>query len=654
MRRWAPIIVLLLLTALLSTPMMVVEAGEIENVIYPPENLGRVPFGSIVELTFGADVSEAVQLMAIIDVNYSTVGFIPEGFVATMNGIDISDSFTMAVTDGRVLLNASSIEPSNGTLRITMFFRAGPTRGNYTFEWRSVYTAYQPPPNMPTIVDERGVSHVQVVFCVKMSLWEGWNLIGIPLNPEDPSIQGIFQGNLTKVQYIYGWDNENKTWKYWIRGLEEYATLNKLEPSKGYWVYVTDNFTQNIYINLPNITITPTGLPETIRIGNIVACTEDFEFAQNLVNGVIIPDLNEYARNLGYNVTFEFVTMDAEASADIHLQRVQELHDMGINLIIGGRWSSQAQASLEYINENNILLFSPSSTSPLLAIEGDNLFRMCPNDLAQGEAIAEMLRSWGIDAIIVIQRGDSWADGLYNVLEDEFTARGGTILARVRYATEVTEFSSYLEQMEEIAQEAVDEYGWEHVAVQCFCFSEIVTIITQAEDYPTLYNLTWFGCDGTAFVQQVIDDAPEQADKLKLLSTLAAPTYSGKWFDFYDRCYEATNQPASYYDGCTYDIAFVLAKAIFETQSLDPMRIKAVIPKICDDTFGVTGWCKLDEAGDRATANYDIWGYAIVNGTAYSVRYGYYDGATGTVTWFEHGITTDGRKAPGLTPPGHS
>jgi len=299
-------------------------------------------------------------------------------------------------------------------------------------------------------------------------------------------------------------------------------------------------------------------------------------------------------------------------------------------------------------------MISPSSSSPLLAISGDNLFRLCPNDLVQAPVIAKMLWNWGIEAIIVIQRGDPWADGLYNILEKEYPKLGGKILARVRYAAEVTEFSSYLERMEEIARDAVEEYGKEHVAIQCFSFSEIVTIVTQAKDYPTIYNLMWFGSDGTAFTQQLIDDAPEQADKLKILSTLAAPIPSSKYFDLYERYYELTNTPLSYYTAALYDIAWIYALSIIEAASTETDAIRQILPYVAENYFGVTGWCKLDVNGDRETSNYDIWGYAIIDGKCYNVKYGIYDSLKDTITWYDVAITPEGLETKGLTPPGHS
>lgn len=78
----------------------------------------------------------------------------------------------------------------------------------------------------------------------RIPLYTGWNLIGLPINLIDPSIEGIFAENLTKVKYIFGFDNVNKTFTYWIQGIG--GPLRVLEPGKGYWVYVIEDFNQTI------------------------------------------------------------------------------------------------------------------------------------------------------------------------------------------------------------------------------------------------------------------------------------------------------------------------------------------------------------------------------------------------------------------------
>lgn len=384
---------------------------------------------------------------------------------------------------------------------------------------------------------------------------------------------------------------------------------------------------------------------QTVKIGVISSTTSGLDTLIPLYEEIIEPDLNEYCEKLGYGVTFEFSIEDAQGYSTIHQEKVQNFHSMDVDLIIGGRWSSQAQASLSYVNEHNMLLFSPSSMSSTLSIANDNLFRLSPTDEVQVPAIVEMLWSWGIEAVIVIQRGDSWADGIYGNFETEYTARGGVILERIRYASEATEFSSYLATAEDVAESKIGVYGVEHIGVLIISFHESATIVTQAKDYPTMYNLCWFGSEGTAKSQQHLDDAPEESAHLKIFSTLAAPVNSSKFNEMSDRYNNLVSQSLGFYAACDIDIAWIIIQAVLETQSLDAMDIINIIPDIASRYFGYTGWCLLNENGDRYSCNYDIWGYGYVDNTPRHIKYGFYDSTTRQVFW-----DTD---ALGFTPPGH-
>ena len=166
---------------------------------------------------------------------------------------------------------------------------------------------------------------------------------------------------------------------------------------------------------------------KTVRIGQITAQTPELEWDVPYIDEIVSADLNKFADMLGYDVTFEILNDNADAQAAVHLEKVQSFKAMDVSLVCGGRWSSQASAALSYVNENNILLWSPSSTMQTLAIPDDNLYRMCPADRVQAKAVAEMLWTWGIEAIIPLQRADAWADGLYNLVMEEFPAVGGYV-----------------------------------------------------------------------------------------------------------------------------------------------------------------------------------------------------------------------------------
>lgn len=284
----------------------------------------------------------------------------------------------------------------------------------------------------------------------------------------------------------------------------------------------------------------------TVSLGYVSSTTVGLETAVPHVNEVMMPDYNEFAAMMGYGVDFEYLIDDATGQAAVHLEKVQGFKSMDISVFIGGGWSSQASAALSYVNDNDMLMWSSSSTSPLLAIADDNLYRMCPTDLIQAPAISRMLYSRDIDACIVIQRGDAWADGIYNYFRPAYTADGGVILEKIRYAGEATEFANYLQTAEDILSAAVEEYGIEHLAIEVIAFSESVVMVTQAEDFPTVYAVPWFGSDGTSMTQQHVDDAPEQSIHLGLFSTVAAPAESEKFTDLYARYVALVSQPYGY------------------------------------------------------------------------------------------------------------
>lgn len=373
---------------------------------------------------------------------------------------------------------------------------------------------------------------------------------------------------------------------------------------------------------------------KTIRIGATVAGQDELEFASPLFDTVIINDVNEYADKLGYDVKFEFLLEQGEYSASVGLEKVQAFKAMGVNLMIGHQWSSQCEASLSYANENDFLLFSHCSTSPILAYPNDNLYRLCPNDLAMAPSMAASLWSYGIEAIIVFQVGDTWGDGIWNVFEPIWEDLGGVVLERTRYAVESTEFSPYIELLNSALGEGIEEYGVEHCAVQTIALGELPTLLTQASDYENMNKVRWFGTEGAGRDTRVLQQCPEVGLQFGCWSPLAAPAYSPMWDYLQDEMLDLTNMYLDFYSGCQYDASWILMQSVLQTGSTEAHDIISILPDVSNHYFGVTGWCKLDENGDRAPPNYDIWGYIRnPDGTVGFDRMGVWSPITNEVTW---------------------
>jgi branched-chain amino acid transport system substrate-binding protein len=373
---------------------------------------------------------------------------------------------------------------------------------------------------------------------------------------------------------------------------------------------------------------------QTIKIGVIASDTSALETAAPFFQKIIQPDINNYCDKLGYYVNFEFIVKDAKGSADTHLKLVKDFHKKGIDLLIGGGWSSQAQGSLAYVNANGMILFSSSSTSPTLAIAGDNLFRMCPADNSLAPALVEMMWSYGIKSVVIIQRGDSWGDGIVNLFSPQWQSKGGVLAGNVvRYDPEATDFTSYLNEAEGQVTTAEGLYPG-RVGILFLAFNEAAPILQQvAANYPNLYSTVWFGGDGTARSQLIMDEAGEQGAHVKLYSLLATNPTTSKFNDLAARYQALTGQEMGAYTAYQYDTAWALAKAVLETQSAKGTLVKPLIPQICYDMYGAGGWCRLNEFGDRFPIPYDIWGFTWDGAKGYSVLFGNYNTDLNVVAW---------------------
>jgi branched-chain amino acid transport system substrate-binding protein len=350
----------------------------------------------------------------------------------------------------------------------------------------------------------------------------------------------------------------------------------------------------------------------TVKLGYIASDTTGLETGKPYHEQIIAPDLNLYSQILGYGTTFQYLVDDAQGQANTHLEKVQGFKSAGITVFEGGGWSSQAQSALSYCNANGMLMWSSSSTSPTLAIANDNLFRMCTADTHLAPAIAAIMWAAGVKSLVLFQRGDSWGDGIVNLLKPIWTAYGGTFAGdTVRYASEATEFANYLTVADEAVKTAVASFNGEtqRVGVVILSFNEISVILKQVSSYPNIYNVHWWGSDGTAKSQRAMDDAPDEANHIGIYSLLSRETLTPLYSTLESRYVALTKQQFSTYSAYSYDIAMVITNSMYQTQSTSGAVLVPLQKLTADQTFGSAGSCRLDETGDRIGPSYDVWGF---------------------------------------------
>jgi branched-chain amino acid transport system substrate-binding protein len=347
-----------------------------------------------------------------------------------------------------------------------------------------------------------------------------------------------------------------------------------------------------------------------VKLGYIAPDTTALERGKPYHEQIIAADLNAYSQLLGYGTTFSYLIDDAQGKDSTHLEKAQGLKSAGVTVFEGGGWSSQAQSALSYCNSNGMLMWSSSSTSPTLAIANDNLFRMCAADTHLAPAMVNVMWAAGVRSIVIFQRGDPWGDGIVNLLVPLWTAKGGTVAGdKIRYAINATEFASYLTVADQQVASAVAANGGEtqKVGVVMLAFNEISAILKPVSAYTNIYNVHWWGSDGTAKSQRAMDDAPDEANHIGFYSLLARPEITPLYNSLENRYESLTKQQYSSYQAYSYDISLVIVNTMYQAQSTSGAVLVPLQKPTADRTFGAAGSCGLNEFGDRLGPSYDIW-----------------------------------------------
>lgn len=376
------------------------------------------------------------------------------------------------------------------------------------------------------------------------------------------------------------------------------------------------------------------GLPSEIPIGALLPLTGQLSsFGEKWKNALELAeaDINEYVAKLGLNVKFKFYIEDTKTSPEGALSGIQTLAAKGIKLVVGPAASSEVAAVKSYADANKIVVFSPSSTAPSLALAGDYIFRDVVSDIYQSKALVRLIWDSGVRKLVIVYRGDDWGLGLYELVKNGFEELGGQV-KDVKYDPSATEFSAEVR----IASDYVNEFGAdEQTAVLLVSFEDDgVGVLSLAYNDPVLSKVKWFGTDGIAYSGKVKDQVGDIVAELKVLATVYLPEESVKKEQFKQRYYEKYGVEPDPYTYNIYDAAWILALATLQAGKYDSEAVASSLIDVASNYFGVSGWVLLDETGDRVGEKYVITTIVEENGQYVWKDMGYYVAPLDKIEWY--------------------
>ena len=364
-----------------------------------------------------------------------------------------------------------------------------------------------------------------------------------------------------------------------------------------------------------------------------------------------IQDVNAYTKQAGCSLTFALNNQDYKLDTPTALSDLTAMHAQGIQVVVGPLNSGAAAGILNYADSNHIVLISPSSTSIALAIPNDYLFRTAPNDAAQGQADAKELLASGAKAVIVVNRDDTYGDGLANStitwlkLDDPSIILGGP----TKYDTSTSDFTTVISTMNSQYTALSGQVGAANVAIYIVAFQEYGSILSQTNTQaPTLLStkLPWFGTDGIAQNNDLSNSSTSVASfaaKAGVYSTLfGVLSNNTKAQAFFSRI-EASGQASvilgggAFYTFEGYDDVWLAALSIISAGANSGTAIQAILPSVADSFYGLTGAETLGASGDRALfagGGYNIWKVVPNGASSWEwILAGQWAYATDAVTW---------------------
>ena len=339
---------------------------------------------------------------------------------------------------------------------------------------------------------------------------------------------------------------------------------------------------------------------------------------------IAIKNVNEYFSKSNSNTRVGLIVEDTQTNPAISLEKLKDLAAKGVRIVIGPGTSAEIQEVKDYADKNGILLASPSSTAPSLAVPGDNIFRFVPDDTHQAQAVSKKMWQDGVRVVVPMWRTDVYGDDLLNATKYNFQLLGGRVVDGVGYIPRTGDFSASLNRINfmiwdqdlrslslKISQ-AVAQYGADKVGVYLVAFDEVVPIFIEAENQPGLSMVKWYGSDGSALNDKLVRNI--EAAMFAAKTGFVNPIYgvdnnnSYKFRLVDNQIQKAIGRVPRSYAEVAYDAFWVAALTENITGGTkDVNSLKKTFLQISHSYAGITGDTSLNEAGDRKHGDYDFW-----------------------------------------------
>ena len=346
---------------------------------------------------------------------------------------------------------------------------------------------------------------------------------------------------------------------------------------------------------------------------------------------IAIDDINSWLRETGREISFKRIKLVGDGTPTKTVEQFEAAVAAGSQAVVGISWSAHVTAMKARADALKVPLISVYSTAVGLAIPGDYIFRIVPTTAPYGALVREYCKALGLKAAVIAYADEPFGKSYYEAVKSALKGAGIEIAKEVPLDIGLPEWTAEFGTIKDAWKTASATYGKDKVLVVIpISGPKGVPAMQSLERYPELAESLVFmsNAPNTEWVVHVPKICAKTKTTTMHMTHPANPTQAALAAKSVAKGYKVKPHLLQAYD-CTWIAALsILAAGEYKGES-----IAKWIPVIANSYFGATGYCRLNEAGDRATVDFTIMRVVEISpGTYDFVEIGYYAGAKEELT----------------------
>lgn len=352
-----------------------------------------------------------------------------------------------------------------------------------------------------------------------------------------------------------------------------------------------------------------------LRIGALLALTGDASDVGALEQSAVYLSAQNASTT---NAVIGVEVRDTAGDPQTAVQEFQALLDQGVRVFVGPSTSAEVEAVLPLANAAGVLLVSQSSTAQSLAIANDALYRLSPINTVEAQASVDYIKLRGRSSLVTVSRDDSGNLETVSAVRSAASSAGMSLQPTIVYST--NERSNFEATASQIATEvtAAAQGDIAKVGVYISGFDEVSNVLEDVASIQSMQGVAFYGSDGVAQNSHIVSSA-KSAFYAVSADGVASPLI-GVPADKQAEAQTITNEiGGSSPNGFVmnvYDIVQIMANAYRSSATFGQggASDRSSFAQAANGYNGLTGVVRLNSAGDRISANYDIWGVCSFQG----------------------------------------